>query len=173
MGTTAEQLESIKELIQFDHVYHKSVPENGKSEGTNFTSKIAMDTNIEESSVQIEPETCEVVCIDSPKSINNDEDMSDEVVFLCSRPKTVSPSWSEPEATRWSKVNSNSVDSRDSDLMDCSNPKGSLQEDALSDAGYESASSLLSPYSDHEATLASPQNDCWDNSLAELFPSLL
>lgn len=169
VGATAEQLESIKELIEFDHVYHKTAPSE-ESDCTavadSFTSENQMDITVYEGSDDpIEGETCEITsmnpCITLTEPDEGVDEPEDDVVFLCSTkngPSLTTDLSSAPSILRNANMAFLGVQKR---------------EESCSDSDYESASSLLSPFSDREVCPSPEENEEWDNTLVELFPSLM
>lgn len=199
VGTTAEHLESVKELIVFDHMYYKSDQQLGCSADSNEQSICThMDTPenkmesttlvFDEDSIPIESVTYEICSEDSPSSLGrvstddecsraeDDDDDDNDVLFLGSvKPNTV-PSIMLTKQHHYSPVppvNSIAEDSTNNSLL--KPRKKEMDSTSGSDSDYESVSSLLSPFSDQmcHSPFGDDASDSFDASLVELFPSLI
>lgn len=186
VGSTTEQLESIKELIHFDHIYHKNptkveMTDQIISQDFNFDSDVLRIPCKEESQVNENGPSCKII---------------PEISIECSEPESLQSSDDDEIMIIDSIINSNPISTkqnRKTNLrrrtftqtkkpvikQDCINEQlyfsGCTSEynvECFSDSGYESAESLLSPHVEHNDD-GQIFDEMWENSLAELFPSLM
>lgn len=178
VGASPEELDSIKELIHFDHVYYKQ--EDGSSgAGT-------ADVIMEDASTTLEaavtafaaPSPCASVSTSAPVSPASVIEVEDTVVVIDNCP---SPLPGSPDSVPF---NLNSVSAESSDVQG----SGLQAQEALAlpqsfkmaaspsahstETGYESAMSPLSDCSFRDDSLFD-DSPPWEDPLSELFPALV
>lgn len=171
VGTTAADMESIKELIRFDHVYFKRPTEKviAVKEETKDINKSA-DSPLPHNNVIVAPEES-----------FTDFDQSSSLDFLLSLDSKDAIRLSNPFAT--SKCDSaNAEDNFDCDISSLLTCEDLDMCDSLSDSGKSTGSSADSGVMSDEAPsspdfvdpLGSPvlPNCDWEDSFIDLFPSL-
>lgn len=158
VGTPATELESLKELIQFDHVYYKSNPSKPDQEmvidsvvshegDIHSENELQIGSKISETNLDI----AEYVTVEMVKSEQMEIDNQNSVLFP-----------TPPHSDMNSSVNTQNSE-MERLTADQDDNLGSL-----SDSGYETSSPLLSPFSDSGSC-----SSLWEDSFHELFPSLI
>lgn len=195
VGTPAEQLESIKELIRFDHIYHKNL--NGDDHKRVEINENSMNINDLTSQINVpcisvidtpalENQSCEISTNQNLKTKEKFHMVDDEDVVVVYSAVNSTPSNSLKSNTRKMNLRKRTIsitatptkksnaltkqdDSNTSELITKSNL------DCLSDSGYESSgSSMRSPFNDTSSDMiGGPEDLLWDKSLVELFPTFM
>jgi len=177
VGSSAKELESLNELIKFDHVYHKTQPAP--------RSIVAMDTIQQQQALPVTTaattnNTVPTVSVPSYDDDNNgtlslndieslanflNEDLLSMVTNICDISKESGNSGAI-DATQ----NSNMHKSIPPPLTHMP-PVNTLSPGSYSDSGYSDLSDAASPRSDISSALSS--DELWEESFTELFPSLV
>lgn len=193
VGPTATELESFKELIEFDHVYFKSSSQpaasNMKTEEPSASTRSLLSPTLKPrkavsllntttncSTQVMSPklaESYDVSDVDFTSLSERLEDL-DDFEQLCSSVSAVSevvppaPDKCDLKEEPLEKHQLFELESLSS-FVD-SEFHSSPELPSLSDAGYSSDNSVSSPKSDLSSTLG---DDLWEESFSELFPALL
>jgi len=197
VGASSEELESIKELIKFDHVYYKAgnvqqstpvITESDPTEPASPLARVVASDQIaddvvsmatvclaEDSSMDVDVAAAAQPTLDVAECITIDDDDDDDVQVLklpSACETTLSPVGKLDEICASEDVSSQVLSLTTQDQF---SPKDSLSPaSSLSDAGYDSATSVLSPYSDCGLSGSLFEDNMgWEESFQELFPALL
>ncbi|GAB6030085.1 hypothetical protein CHUAL_005764 [Chamberlinius hualienensis] len=184
VGSPSEQLESIKELILFDHIYHKNPKEDDHGnieilENSNkmddFTSQINVPCmSLTDTSVIIpsDKQSCEITTAKPPKNEEKSLKAEDDDVVVVYSTATTPPNSRKRTISKTTTEESKFLTKQALSIFSESGLKTNFE--CLSDSGYESGSSVRSPFSDANSDIGSSSEDMfWDNSLVELFPTLM
>lgn len=185
MGPTPKELESIKELIQFDHIYYKqedsscTSKKDAETESLNYQAITPKSDASTEDSISKVPEVnpseflnpVSVVIVESPVEVPVIDLIEEE------EPSEISKD-SECQSKNFLSVPpQNSVSLMDPLSIDVGVQESSSgycsPSPSLSDAGYDSSYSVSSPSSDIHSTGSLRDEDLWDETFTELFPSLV
>ncbi|XP_028314002.1 LOW QUALITY PROTEIN: X-box-binding protein 1 [Gouania willdenowi] len=154
VGSPSVKLETLNELIHFDHIYTKPVEEVGGGQCSDVESDT--DENTDEASFPVAE-----VLVEEEEEDDDDEEEEEEVVCVKDEPEeVVIPACDD--STKVSELFSSSA-------------LGSVEKegrvtDSYSDSGYEGS---LSPFSDMSSPLC-PDGSSWEDMFAnELFPQLI
>lgn len=164
VGPTAEELESIKELIRFDHVYYK---------------KSSTDTSVVDSfenNVSVFTSTDEPIPMISEDAL--DQDLTKQNILTSETMDIPVDNLSEIAVNQDSAENSKDYifpvcsPVCHTDILESMKTKMSPSR---SDSGYDSALSLCSPLSDVDSSGFGNLLDesSWEDPFSELFPSLI